>query len=127
MVLIDTYIAVFLHSGKLAKVSSRACEQLENNDIVLPEMARLELQYLYEIRRIAYTPEQIVADLYAEIGLSCSGTSMAALVQTAIGIHWTRDAFDRLIAADSICQTLPLITRDKTIIKNLPGVISACK
>ncbi len=125
MVLIDTHIAVFLHGGHLDKLSASACEQLELNDIVLPEMARLELQYLYEIKRIAYRPEQIVADLYADIGLYCSPSSMAAVVQAAIGIDWTRDAFDRLIAADSLCSNVPLITRDKTIIAHLPNVICA--
>uniref|UniRef100_UPI0026294BC5 hypothetical protein n=1 Tax=uncultured Endozoicomonas sp. TaxID=432652 RepID=UPI0026294BC5 len=83
-------------------ISPLAEEQLEQHDIVLPELARLELQYLYEIGRIAYTPAEIVADLYGDVGMMCSKTPTAGLVQSAIGIHWTRDAFDRLIAADAI-------------------------
>ena len=125
MVLIDTHIAVFLHGKHLNKLSAKSCEKLESNDILLPEMARLELQYLYEIGRVAYRPEKIVADLYAEIGLQCSPSPMAAIIQSAIDIDWTRDAFDRLIAADSICSNTPLITRDKKIIAHLPNVISA--
>ncbi len=71
MVLIDSHIAFFLHSGDLSKISPLAEEQLEQHDIVLPELARLELQYLYEIGRIAYTPAEIVADLYGDVGMIC--------------------------------------------------------
>ncbi len=125
MVLIDTHIAVFLHANELGRISESACEQLESEDIVLPEMARLELQYLYEIKRIAYTPEQITADLYSEIGLTCSNTAMSSLVQSAITIDWTRDVFDRLIAADSLFRQCSLITRDQKIIEHLSLAVSA--
>ena len=125
MVLIDTHIAVFLHANELSKISDSACEKLESEDIVLPEIARLELQYLYEIKRITYTPEQIISDLYAEIGLICSKTTMSNLIKTAIHIDWTRDVFDRLIAADSLFRQSPLITRDKKIIEHLSTAHSA--
>lgn len=125
MVLIDTHIAVFLHSGDLSKITPQAQEQLEHHDIVLPELARLELQYLHEIGRIAYAPAAIVADLYGDVGMVCSKTPTAGLVQSAIGIHWTRDAFDRLIAADAIFCDCPLITRDERIIEHLPQAFSA--
>ena len=126
MVLIDTHIAVFLHANRLDKISRRAQEQLEEKDIVLPEIARLELQYLYEIKRISFTPEQIISDLYADIGLVCSNTAVNHLIQTAIKVNWTRDVFDRLIAADALFRNSPLITRDRTIIKHLPLALSAC-
>ena len=125
MVLIDTHIAVFLHSNLLSMISRPAQKVLESQDIVLPEMARLELQYLFEIKRITCTPGQIVADLYGEIGLTCSTTAIAGLIQTAITIPWTRDAFDRLIAADAIFCDCPLITRDRYMIEHLPQALSA--
>ena len=125
MVLIDTHIAVFLHSNMLFMISRPARKALESQDIVLPEMARLELQYLFEIKRITCTPSQIVADLYGEIGLTCSTTAIAGLIQTAISIPWTRDAFDRLIAADAIFCNCPLITRDRHMIEHLPQALSA--
>lgn len=125
MVLIDTHIAVFLHCGDLSKISPSARAQLEHHDIVLPELARLELQYLYEIGRISCTPSEIFADLHGDIGMVCSRTPAAGLVQSAMGIHWTRDAFDRLIAADAVFCDCPLITRDRHIIKHLSKAISA--
>ena len=125
MVLIDTHIAVFLHANELGKISLPAQAKLENEDIVLPEIARLELQYLFEIKRIAYTSEQIISDLYSEIGLTVSNTSSHNLIQTAIKLCWTRDVFDRLICADAIFKGCQLITRDIKIVDNLPLALSA--
>ncbi|MGI9280865.1 MAG: type II toxin-antitoxin system VapC family toxin [Endozoicomonas sp.] len=125
MVLIDTHIAVFLHANELGKLSRGACDVLESHDIVLPEIARLELQYLYEINRIAYPPEQIVADLYGDIGLASSNTPVNSLIQTAINIHWTRDVFDRLIVADALFRNCSLVTRDNKIIEHFPKALSA--
>jgi PIN domain nuclease of toxin-antitoxin system len=41
-------------------------------------------------------------------------------VQEATTLSWTRDPFDRLIAAHSIVANSPLITADETILENLP-------
>ena len=125
MVLIDTHIAVFLHANELKKISSEAQQQLEEQDILLPEIARLELQYLYEIKRIAFTPERIIADLYADIGMICSNTPVNHLIKSAIGVDWTRDVFDRLIVADALHRNCPLVTRDLKIIEHLPQAFSA--
>ena len=125
MVLIDTYIAVFLHANELKKISSAAQQQLEAHDILIPETARLELQYLYEIKRIAFTPERIISDLYTDIGMICSNTPVNQLIKVAIGVDWTRDVFDRLIVADALHRNCPLITRDIKIIEYLPQAFSA--
>lgn len=125
MVLIDTHIAVFLHANELKKISNVAQQQLEAHDILLPEIARLELQYLYEIKRIAFTPERIISDLYTDIGMICSNTPVNQLIKAAIGVEWTRDVFDRLIVAGALYRNCPLITRDIKIIEHLPQAFSA--
>jgi PIN domain nuclease of toxin-antitoxin system len=40
-------------------------------------------------------------------------------VQAAMSLSWTRDPFDRLIAAHAIVANSPLITADETILENL--------
>lgn len=45
--------------------------------------------------------------------------SLAELVQAAASLAWTRDPFDRLIAAHAIVAGAPLITADQTIQENL--------
>jgi PIN domain nuclease of toxin-antitoxin system len=41
-------------------------------------------------------------------------------VQAAADLFWTRDPFDRLIAAHAIVANAPLITADAAIRENLP-------
>jgi len=41
-------------------------------------------------------------------------------VQAANGLSWTRDPFDRMIAAQAIVADAPLVTADRTILGNLP-------
>lgn len=46
--------------------------------------------------------------------------SLAELVQAAAPLSWTRDPFDRLIAAHAIVANAQLVTADETIRENLP-------
>ena len=58
-------------------------------------------QYLHEIGRILAPPTEILAELRQSIGLKESEPSLAAIVDSAPGIGWTRDTFDRLIVAEA--------------------------
>jgi len=62
----------------------------------------------------------MLAALRQSIGLEVADVSVAELADTAIGLTWTRDPFDRLIAAQAIVADAPLITADRTILANLP-------
>jgi PIN domain nuclease of toxin-antitoxin system len=37
-----------------------------------------------------------------------------------MGLTWTRDPFDRMIAAQAVVADAPLLTADETILDNLP-------
>jgi PIN domain nuclease of toxin-antitoxin system len=54
-----------------------------------------------------------------DIGLETADASAADLVQAAAELSWTRDPFDRLIAAHAIVAGAPLLTADRTILDNL--------
>jgi PIN domain nuclease of toxin-antitoxin system len=62
----------------------------------------------------------MLAALRQSIGLEVLDVSFAELVDTAAGLAWTRDPFDRLIAAHAIAAGVPLITADRAILANLP-------
>jgi PIN domain nuclease of toxin-antitoxin system len=51
--------------------------------------------------------------------LQLSDISFAELSKGAVGLSWTRDPFDRLIAAHAIVAAVPLVTADRTILENL--------
>ena len=64
--------------------------------------------------------DEMLAALRRDVGLEVLDTSATELVQAAIGLTWTRDPFDRLIAAHAIVADAPLVTADQTIRDNFP-------
>jgi PIN domain nuclease of toxin-antitoxin system len=62
----------------------------------------------------------MLAALRQSIGLELDEVPLAELAHTAVGLNWTRDPFDRLIAAQAIVSDAPLITADRTILDHLP-------
>ena len=75
---------------------------------------------MHEIGRARDPVPMMLAALRQSIGLEVADVSVAELADTAIGLTWTRDPFDRLIAAQAIVADAPLITADRTILANLP-------
>jgi PIN domain nuclease of toxin-antitoxin system len=83
-------------------------------------VVELELAYMHEIGRARDPVLVILAALRQSIGLEIADASLAELIHAAVGLDWTRDPFDRLIAAQAIVADAPLITADRTILANLP-------
>jgi PIN domain nuclease of toxin-antitoxin system len=83
-------------------------------------LASLELAYMHEIGRARDPVPMMLAALRKSLGLEVHDISLAELVQTAMDQTWTRDPFDRLIAAHAIAADVPLITADRTILEHLP-------
>ena len=78
----------------------------------------LEIQFLAEVGRIEGSglafeerPAQDARFLIDEVPL-------AALVRHAYPLTWTRDPFDRLLAALSAARRLPLCTLDATLLSH---------
>lgn len=82
-------------------------------------VVELELTYLYEVGRVSEPAARPLTALRGSIGLEVADVSTAQLVQAAADLSWTRDPFDRLIAAHAIVANVPLVTADETIRRNL--------
>ena len=52
MIYIDTHIVVWLYAGQVEKLSDQAKDLLNDNEIQISPIVRLELQYLNDIKRI---------------------------------------------------------------------------
>lgn len=83
-------------------------------------MSELELAYMHEIGRARDPVPSMLAALRQSIGLEIADASFAELMDTAKSLSWTRDPFDRIIAAQAIVADAPLVTADRTILDNLP-------
>jgi PIN domain nuclease of toxin-antitoxin system len=53
-------------------------------------------------------------------GLSVSSAAWHEAVTVAVGYRWTRDPFDRLIAATAAIENCKLVTADKTLRQHCP-------
>lgn len=80
----------------------------------------LELAYLHEVGRARDPVATMLAALRRDVGIEVTDISLAELTQAATDLSWTRDPFDRLIAAHAIVADAPLITADRTIREHLP-------
>jgi PIN domain nuclease of toxin-antitoxin system len=112
---LDTHVVVWLYDALTDRLSQAATEAIEDNDLVISRMVELELQFLHEIGRLRVKPTEIIRHLSTQIGLRLSDVELERIVRAAAGMGWTRDVFDRLIAAESATMDIPLITKDRTI------------
>ncbi len=118
MIYIDTHIVVWLYAGHVNKLSGHAKELLNENEIYISPIVRLELQYLNDIKRITAGAYDIIADLSNRIGLKICDKNFNAIINSAIDLSWTRDPFDRIIVANAAVNYDALATKDQTILEN---------
>jgi PIN domain nuclease of toxin-antitoxin system len=83
-------------------------------------MVELELSFLFQVGRVTEPAAAPLRSLQRSIGLEVADVSFADLTAAAIDLTWTRDPFDRLIAAHAVVAGVPLLTADRTILDNLP-------
>jgi PIN domain nuclease of toxin-antitoxin system len=116
---LDTQVAVWLAEANLAKLSQKAISTVQSASLRISPMAVVELQYLYEIRRIIVSPQDIIVKLNAEAGLTVCDHPFPIIAEIALGEMWTRDPFDRIIVAHARANgAAALLTKDETIQKN---------
>lgn len=119
MIHLDTHVVVWLFAGDRERLRP-AWEVLEAEDLVISPLVELELQTLFEVRRTTVPGAEVVADLVQRVGLQVSSAPLARVVGLALGASWTRDPFDRLIAASAVADGAPLLTADGTILAHVP-------
>jgi PIN domain nuclease of toxin-antitoxin system len=83
-------------------------------------LVALELAYLQEVGRARDPVAMMLVALRRDAGIEVADISLAELTQAATDLSWTRDPFDRLIAAHAIVANAPLVTADRTIREHLP-------
>jgi PIN domain nuclease of toxin-antitoxin system len=103
----------------LSPYSAQARAAIEKaDDLRLSPMVQLELRYLFEIKRMKYSSEKLLAALRLEIGLQICDIPFPEVAQQALTERWTRDPFDRIIVAQARLNKATLITRDRHILKH---------
>ena len=118
MIYLDTHIVVWLYSGLKQKLSSKARTLINQHDLYISPIVRLELQYLYEIQRLTVLPDVIIDDLEFRLNLIICDRPFNQVITQSLSQDWTRDPFDRVIVSQAGLQSSLLLTKDKTIRDN---------
>lgn len=110
----------WLYEGADRRIPDAVRTLVESEKPFVSPIVELELTYLYEVGRVTEPASAPISALRRTIGLQIADVPVAALVRAATGLSWTRDPFDRMIAAQAIVADMPLVTADRTILANLP-------
>jgi PIN domain nuclease of toxin-antitoxin system len=100
------------------KLSELAKSLINDDEIYISAIVRLELQYLYEIKRIIHQPDTIITELSEQIDLRICNKSFNYIISISLAINWTRDPFDRIIAANAQLDNNILLSKDENILNN---------
>ncbi|MBY0504801.1 MAG: PIN domain-containing protein [Bryobacteraceae bacterium] len=124
MTYLDTHIVVWLYEGQLKRLSREAAREIDRAaSLLISPAVELELSYLYRRNRVKATPDAIVSDLRARIGLAVCDLPFPLVSREAQSLTWTDDLFDRLIVAQASATRSPLVTADGQIKDHYPLVI----
>lgn len=118
MIQLDTHVVVWLFSGDVERIPQSAAKLIETHDLQFSPMVELELQYLFEVERASQSSAVVLRDLRRRIGLRVVDIPCQQVIAEAVHLSWTRDPFDRLIAATAIATNTSLLTADETILKH---------
>ena len=110
----------WLYESADRRIPRAVRELLDEEEPFVSPIVELELTYLHEVGRVTEPAAAPLAALRKTIGLQVADTSLAAVAQAATELSWTRDPFDRMIAAQAIVADAPLVTADRTILAHLP-------
>ena len=78
----------------------------------------LELQFLSEVGRLQVRNPEFTARLLEDERFILDEAPLVALIERALPLSWTRDPFDRLLAAHSSVRRVPVCTLDRRLLEH---------
>ena len=120
VLLIDTHVLVWLYAGLLERIPLAVQARLNREQLAASPVVLLELGYLNEVGRLTVAPPDLMRDLSVRLELVTADISAAALLTRAFDLSWSRDPFDRLLAAHALATGWPLVTKDESLRQHLP-------
>lgn len=120
MIHLDTHVVVWLYTDRVDRLPKTARRLIEREEVGYSPMLVLELAYLHEVGRLTDEPQSVMGALTPALELQQSTAPFASVVAHAQQLTWTRDPFDRLIAANAAVDGATLVTADQTMLREAP-------
>ncbi len=118
MSFLDTHVVMWLYKKAFDQFSSTARTMLDDHELFISPIVLLELQYLYESRRIAPQSIEVLHELEETAGLRVADDDWEQVIRITLDLSWTRDPFDRCIVAHAKLRDAPVITKDHAILEH---------
>ena len=115
---LDTHAVVWLYANELARFSPQGIQCLEADELLISPIVMLELEYLHETGRILVTAHKVCDFLKRATGLRVCDHTFTDVIRLSLKNTWTRDPFDRIIAAQAELAEGRLLTKDSAILKH---------
>lgn len=125
MIHLDTHLVLWLYAGEHDRIPQQLRDRLESEPLAASPIVRLEMQLLREIGWLAAAPVEVLEELERSVGLRLDTTSFAEVAAAATDdrLAFTRDPFDRLIAAQALAAGATLATKDRALREHLPFAV----
>jgi PIN domain nuclease of toxin-antitoxin system len=115
VIYLDTHVVAFLYEDAGASLPPLSRSLITENELLLSPMVVLELQYLFEIKRLTVPPGTIIGTIQRAARLRICDLPFEDVTRVALRETWTRDPFDRIIVAQARLREITLITKDRMI------------
>lgn len=116
IVFLDTQVVVWLFEGRKV-FSNRAIKLMNQSDLRISPIVRLELQMLHQINLIDH-PFIILSSLKGDFYFAEEKVDFSQLITQSLNINFTEDPFDRLLVAHAQLLNRKLVTKDSDILEN---------
>jgi PIN domain nuclease of toxin-antitoxin system len=121
---LDTNAVVRLAQGNTRYIGREVARLLERAELLISPIVLLELELLYEIKRVKLPSRDIQRKVEAELGVRLCSIPFAEIASASLDEKWTRDPFDRLIVANAKANGFAwLISADEKIAENYPRTV----
>ena len=123
MIHLDTHVVVWLYQGEVERFPGPVRARLGAAIPMVSPAVRLELAFLHEIGRRGPPAGEVLEALEGLAGLRVAAGGFERVSQIAALLGWTRDPFDRLVAAHALADDVPLVTRDRVLLEHCPVAV----
>lgn len=121
---LDTNAVIRLAQASSRRFGREVSRLIERAELLISPVVLLELELLFEIKRIKLPSRDMQRKIEAELGVRVCSLPFAEIANAALDEKWTRDPFDRLIVANAKANGFaPLISADEKIAKHYPRTV----